>query len=58
MSLFFGGAAGGGGEGEYWVGSKVSELSAPLICNPAELLGIPFALTTISFVATNLTPCL
>ena len=44
--------------GEYWAGSKVSELSAHLICNPAEVLGMPFALATISSVATNLTPCL
>lgn len=29
---------------KYWAACMVSELSAHLICNPAELLGLPFAL--------------
>ena len=39
---------------KYWAAWMVSELSAHLICNPAELLGLPFALP--SSVAMNSTP--
>ena len=49
---------GGGGANTGQAARSCSELSAHLICNPAEVLGMPFALVTISSVATNLTPCL